>query len=275
MLKKAIGRILPYPAIEAGRRVLHLGSRRCELCGAGVRAFGPSGYGLPVLEELQVVGGMRRHDDRCPVCHATARERLVWFWISGAGASAEKPLGVISQIAHFAPEKGLTKRLRKLCPAGYRAYDIDPARYRHLADVEFADLAQLPVESDSCELVVCNHVLEHVPDMPLALAELYRITAPDGVAILQVPIAHRLAATIEMPPESSPQEREVATGQHDHLRLLTEPDYLAHLRRAGFAVERFDAFAAAPDLAESWRLDPEERLYLCRKLSNDIGELDR
>jgi hypothetical protein len=56
-LKKKIGRLLPYPVIENGRKILHAGPHACHVCGGHYRRPRDSGYGFEVLERLQVVGG--------------------------------------------------------------------------------------------------------------------------------------------------------------------------------------------------------------------------
>jgi len=263
LTKQKIGRLIPYPVIENVRRVIHFGPLRCKVCGARVRRLRDTGYGFEVLERLQVVGGLRRYSDQCPVCHSSARDRLVWFWLSEAGQGFRFSRDV--NIAHFAPEKGLARRLRAAAPAGYTAYDLEPSRYRHLDRVIQADLSALPMNDASVDLFVCNHVLEHVPDVSRALAEIYRVLRPGGVAILQVPIALKLERSIELPLDSSPEERVRLVGQHDHLRLFTAADYLDVLEQAGFLVERYDAFADDSEMAMEWRLDPFELLHLCRK----------
>ncbi len=261
--RKKIGRMIPYPVIESGRRAIHIGPMRCHVCKAPVRRLRDTGYGFEVLERLQVVGGLRRYGDQCPVCHSSSRERLIWFWLSQAGSGFRFARDIT--IAHLAPEKGLTRQISSAAPVNYTAYDFEPSRYRHIDRVERADLSGLPMADDSVDLFVCNHVLEHVPDVPLALSEIHRVLRPGGTAILQVPIALKMAKSIELPLSSTPEDRIRLLGQDDHLRLYTADDYLATLEQAGFVVERYDAFADQPHLATEWRLDPFELLHLCRK----------
>lgn len=261
--KKKIGRMIPYPVIESGRKVINIGSHRCQVCHTAVRRFRDTGYGFEVLERLQVVGGLRRFADQCPVCHSSSRERLVWFWLSQAGTGFRFARDIT--VAHLAPEKGLTKRLSEAAPTHYTAYDFEPSRYRHISRVEQADLSALPMADNSVDLLVCNHVLEHVPDVDRALSQIHRVLQPGGTAILQVPLALKLHQTIEMPLDSTGQERIRVVGQDDHLRLYTAPDYLATLQRAGLTVERYDAFEDDDAAATAWMLDPFELLYLCRK----------
>ncbi|MFA7586641.1 MAG: class I SAM-dependent methyltransferase [Novosphingobium sp.] len=227
-----------------------------------MRRFHDSGYGFAVLERLRVAGGMRRAADRCPVCHSTARERLVWFWLSGADGHGVRVANG-ARIAHFAPEKGLSRRLRALLGVTYRAFDVEPGRYRHLPLVEFADLSDLPLADASIDLLVCNHVIEHVPDPARGLREIRRVLAPGATAILQVPIALAATATIEAPAEATSAEREALLGQHDHLRLYDRAGYVAALEAAGLRVDCHDAFAQADAAATAWRLDPLEILFVC------------
>ena len=261
--KKKIGRLIPYPVIENGRKVLHLGTHRCHVCGAGVRSLKDTGYGFEVLERLQVVGGLRRFADQCPICHSSSRERLIWFWLSRAGEGWRFADDIT--IAHLAPEKGLTRAISGAAPKNYTAYDFDPSRYRHLKRIEKADLSGLPMADNSVDLFVCNHVLEHVPDVALALSEIRRVLKPGGTAILQVPIAMKLEESIELELESTGDERIRLVGQDDHLRLFNEQDYLATLEKAGFEVELYDAFEDRDRHATRWLLDPFEKLHLCRK----------
>jgi SAM-dependent methyltransferase len=215
-----------------------------------------------VLERLQVVGGLLRMADRCPLCHSTSRERLVWFWLSEGGSEFRFAPG--TRIAHFAPEKGLTARLQAAAPAGYLAFDFDPSRYRHLDRVNQADLSHLPLADDSVDLLVCNHVIEHVPDVARALGEIRRVLAPGGTAILQVPIALGLSAPVELGTDSSPAERIERAGQDDHLRLFDRAGYVATLEQAGFSVEQYNPFEGDASAATRWRLDPFEVLFVCR-----------
>ena len=52
-------------------------------------------------------------------------------------------------------------------------------------------------KSDSFDFILCNHVLEHVPNDYKALKELYRILKHSGLAIITVPGNWRIEKTIE------------------------------------------------------------------------------
>jgi len=61
---------------------------------------------------------------------------------------------------------------------GYRDHDFREA----------TDDGHLPYPSSFFDLVICSHVLEHVPDDRAALAEIRRVLRPSGHAILFVPV---------------------------------------------------------------------------------------
>jgi len=114
--------------------------------------------------------------------------------------------------------------------------------------------------------VMCNHVLEHVPDDRKAMRELRRVLRPNGWAILLVPDVHA-EATVEDPTITDPAERLRLFGQADHVRRYGR-DYLQRLADAGFAPQAIDMGRELTDaLVARHRLqkyDQIEQIFLCR-----------
>src|SRR5262249_29412610 len=98
------------------------------------------------------------------------------------------------------------------------------------------DVTNLSFPDFHFDLILCNHVLEHVPDDRRAMSELRRVLKKNGRAILQVPISLSAAATDEAPSITSPAIRERRFGQFAHVRLYARHDYLERLRASGFSV---------------------------------------
>jgi SAM-dependent methyltransferase len=163
----------------------------------------------------------------CPMCKSHPRMRLMIFWLQRESDLLEEP----RDIAHFAAEPVFSDIVRKAA-RGRRYVRIDIQS--SLSDVH-ADICALPFRAAEFDAIICNHVLEHVPDDRAAMLELRRILRPGGTAILMVPF-HPDRETFEDPSVVDPEQRTELFGQFDHVRLYGG-DYLDRLREAGFDVD--------------------------------------
>ncbi len=186
----------------------------CPICGGHFRKFIPYGYG-------------KAGDNRlCPKCLSLERHRLLWLYLKEKTDFFTAPLKVL----HFAPEQPFLKRFRILKNLDYTTADLDSP----IADLHL-DVTAINQPSDTYDVVICNHVLEHVSDANLAFSEIKRILKPGGWAILLVPINPDVD-TFEDPTITDPKERERLFGQYDHVRQFGR-DYAEVLERAGFIVD--------------------------------------
>ena len=252
-------RIVPRAWHPWIRRARWFGFRhRCPVCGAAVRRYLPEGYAIPVLSELDVVGGEHRAERTCPLCHANTRARLVWWHLVSQARILERP----ARVLHLAPELCIYRRLRAVPTVAYQAADRDGARYGFASGrLCAADATALPYPDARFDLVIANHILEHIEDDWGALAEIRRVLRPGGSAILQVPVAQRLAVTREDPSIRGDEEREDAFGQWDHVRLYGL-DYPQRLQKAGFAVScHREHLEQGVTFLARWQVDPREVLY--------------
>lgn len=254
--------LLPQPVRFGLRRIAYRGSAQmCVLCRSTVRGFIAHGGGAEVLDRRRVVGGMRRIDDRCPVCHGCDRTRLLMLYLMKEAAVGRRPI----RLLHVAPDFGLYLWLRRQDRLTYVGSDIDASRYRHIENMHTVDLTDVPFEDDSFDVIVCSHVLEHVPDDTAAMAELFRILRPGGQALVLVPLALDGAGTDEDRAVRDPRERLLRFGQWDHVRIYNRSDYFSRLQDVGFATVAFDPFEQYPDEADALHLNPLEVLPVGRK----------
>ena len=133
----------------------------------------------------------------------------------------------------------------------YTTADLDSP----IADLHL-DVTDIHQPDNTFDVVICNHVLEHVSDANKAFAEIKRILKPGGWAILLVPINPDVD-TFEDPSITDPKERERLFGQYDHVRQFGR-DYAEVLRKAGFDVTEDRLYYELP---ESQR----ERMHLARR----------
>lgn len=185
------------------------------------------------------------------------RHRLFWVYLTNETSFFTEKLRVL----HFAPEQAFLKRFRKLKNILYTTTDLNSP----IADVK-ADICNLPFEDNSYDFIICNHVLEHIPDDIKAMQELYRVLAPQGTAILQVPYDRNRTTTFEDNSITDPKERAAIFGQYDHVRVYGM-DYFEKLKAIGFYVEGVDYTAQlSKEDIEKYRLPEGELLPVCRKL---------
>jgi SAM-dependent methyltransferase len=196
------------------------------------------------------VGHPPRWDARCASCGSRERHRLLWLWATQAGWN--RLAG--KRILHFAPEKALSRALRH--NPGYETADLHQANVTHQADIIY-----LPLPDASYDVVIANHVLEHIDDDRQAMRELFRVLRPGGTALLTVPINASRATTYENASVTQPVERQAHFNAPDHRRFYGL-DFADRLREAGFAVE---SFRMTPPDEVIFGLLPMEWLYVATR----------
>lgn len=260
-IRRGVRNALPRTAMLAVKRIAYFGTAHtCVVCGSQVGRLLDQGYGYPMLEELQVVGGMKKANDECPICRSNDRVRLIHLYTKHHSDLLRKP----NRLLHIAPEQGLADLWSNVSTLDYVPADFDRARYRHLKQLQTFDLQSAPFPDESFDWLICNHVLEHIPDDRRAMREIFRMLKPGGIALLQVPISLVRTKTDEDPSITDPAERIRRFGQGDHVRLYAR-DYYDRLAEAGFKVELWDAFAHDCERARAWNLNPLEKLTVARK----------
>jgi SAM-dependent methyltransferase len=212
----------------------------CPICGGRFRKFLPYGYN-------QV-----RKNVLCPKCLSLERHRLLWLYLKNKTGFFTDPLKVL----HVAPEQCFHKIFKKMTNLHYVTADLESP----LADIKL-DIQHMPFTDQEFDVVICNHVLEHVPDDRKALREIFRVLKINGYALMQVPTNYSMKRTHEDPSITDPAEREKHFRQKDHYRLYGL-DYLERLTEAGFHYSGTNYLddISAPE-KERYRLPAQEFMY--------------
>lgn len=220
--------------LSAGNLINKMGRRRqCYICGRKFSSFLKYGYGFAGLSEfLRRVSftGSDLDNFGCPCCHSTDRERHLFMYFDKLDFWKYIP---DSTILHVAPEPYLAKKILSLQPAEYIRGDLLPADEHELR----IDITEASFEDNRFDVLICNHVLEHVANYRKAFAEIFRLMKPGGRAILQTPYSKLLARNFEDEGINSDTSRDYFYGQRDHMRLFGEQQFLAELQATGFILQ--------------------------------------
>jgi SAM-dependent methyltransferase len=240
---KALGEKRAGELRQIANRVAYRGTARyCPCCDSHCRKF--LSFGLKI-----------RHDVRCPFCGSLERHRLISLYLEQRTDLFD---GRRKKVLHVAPEAPLSEVLENTDSIDYLSADLgreDVMAAMDITDIRYPD--------DTFDIILCSHVLEHVPEDRKAMGEFYRVLKPGGWAILQVPILAE--TTLEDLSITDPKEREKLFGQHDHVRSYGI-DYGDRLSEARFSVT-VDGFVRDLGEAEIQRqgLTSHENVYFCAK----------
>lgn len=246
MAKPALGRCEPcyqpqvrrlarwiLPPLYAGRKV------GCPCCDGRFRRFIPR----------------YRGDLLCPRCLSLQRHRAFWLFLEERLSHVEGHVDIL----HIAPEEGIASRLRTRASTRYVNADADP---HSIADLTF-DITAIPFDDRSFDIVLCSHVLEHVPDDREAMRELFRVLRPASFFYSLHPVSRSQERTIEDITVTDPAERARLFGQHDHFRRYGI-DFVDRLREAGFEVAE-ERYAPSAETVAFYGLRPEQPIFVCRR----------
>lgn len=214
----------------------------CPICNHHYRSFLPYGRINP------------RPNALCPHCQSLERHRLIWLFLQEKTNFFSISLNVL----HIAPEACFIKRFEVQHGEGYITADLESP----LAKVKM-DIHEMPFEDNHFDVVLCNHVLEHVADDIKAMGEIHRVLKSGGWALMQVPFFSPVPdTTFEDNTITDSKERERLFGQDDHVRKYGK-DYPLRINKSGLKAEA-NAFAAEVPTEQALRngIERKELLYL-------------
>lgn len=209
----------------------------------------------PVSEFLSGPGGKRPHA-RCPQCQSLERHRFLALLLG----HLDDHIGPATVI-DIAPHSPIRKLLRESSRC-YVAID----RVSRLKPDVVGDATALPFREGTADLVLCYHVLEHVPDDAAAISEISRVLSRAGLALVQVPQKPD-EPTVE-DPSADWSERERRFGQADHVRLYGSDFERRLLAKGLMPTVLWPSLVLPENQLERFGLIPHERVWLCRSMTS-------
>ena len=147
----------------------------CPVCNSRFRKFLPYGHNII------------RENILCPRCLSLERHRLMWLFLN----NKTDFFTARHKVLHVAPEQCFYSRFKKLKNLNYVTADLESP----IADVRL-DIQNMPFTDGEFDVVICNHVLEHVEDDNKAMSEILRVLKTGGFAIMHVPMNSGLTTRI-------------------------------------------------------------------------------
>lgn len=231
----------------------------CPFCLGFWNEFNIHGFEFPILKEVEIIGGGKR-PHVCPNCSSTDRLRMIYSYLKSE-TSFLKPHKSY-KILHIAPERLLMELFKKNKEIEYTAID----KFNFGDEIQYGDITHLEFDDNYFDLVICNHVLEHIKEDLRAMVELNRVLKQKGLAILQIPYSEKISKSIEDYSVINPKHREEQFGQDDHVRIYSLNDFNDRLMISNFRTEFI------PPYSKKWKFDPnkiglnkKEKLLLAHK----------
>ena len=159
----------------------------------------------------------------CPVCGSLPRHRILTSWLN-----KNKDWLKGKSILHFAQEKSIRLWMNR------NQIKCTTADLYAPADLKI-NIENIYLDDASYDVIICNHVLEHVTDYKKALRELSRIIRSDGKIIISFPVDIAFETVSENSNITTNAGRIEHFGQYDHQRIFGK-DSFALLEKAGFEV---------------------------------------
>lgn len=230
MLKKAIKKL-----IRLVKNVYRKSgsNHQCYICKNKLRSFTKYGGGyksMPKFRRNLNMVGSDLDNFSCPYCNSHDRERHLYMFFDELNIWENIHT---AEILHFAPETNLSNKIEELTPRRYIKGDFNP---QNDGEVKI-DATNIQFKDNSFDLLLCNHVLEHIPEYLKALSEIYRVIKPGGFAILQTPYSTVLSSNFEERNINTDELRFFFYGQSDHFRLFSEKQFFSDLQSVGFTLD--------------------------------------
>jgi len=239
-IRHFIKKFIPYKIILLARRFFYFirsifykgSSFHCPICSFDASNFIDGGEDTKVNREKNIVGAGHFLNNFCPNCNSGYKERFFFLNLSNF-LNQNSNLSIL----HIAPENSFSFLSSNIFLS--HKYITADLSMRHV-DLNL-NLNHIPFDDNSFDVVIANHVFEHIDTDVNAMCEVFRVLKPNGKLFAQVPFSPLLDICFEGsdPYKLSNIQREALYGQYDHVRIYSLPCYLDRLISAGFTVSTY------------------------------------
>ena len=192
----------------------------------------------------------------CYGCGITDRDRLYTIFFEEKLDSKKH-----YDIVEFAPTPALSKVLNKMPNVTHRTSDLFMDDVDDKLDIQDLNIYR----TNSFDVFICSHILEHVDNDIKAMKELYRILKPGGFGIAMVPIINKVVSTHEDPSIKSEALRIKYFGQLDHVRLYAKDQFIQRLESVGFKVKLYGVEHFGEAIFNKCGITKKSLLYIVEK----------
>ena len=240
---------------------------KCPVCQEGVHQFLP--FPAHFMETARKYGYPFTADDAetlnteqwlCPHCGASDRDRLCACYLDKIMPQQYTDDQI--KLLDIAPSASLSKFIGEKENIACTTADL----FMEGVDVS-VDITNMPeVDSNSYDILICSHVLEHVNDDKKALSELYRVLKPGGWGIIMVPIILAIDEIDEDPQVTDVGERWRRFAQYDHVRLYSKAGFVKRVEDAGFSLKQLGVDYFGESVFKQIGITNKSVLYVAEKL---------
>jgi SAM-dependent methyltransferase len=268
---------LPYEAVRRHGKIVKryiklprfLGDAfQCPVCETGLRAFRPlwksywRDYArFSPVHPPNAMETFNLNSFTCPRCDAFDRDRLTTIYLQNVFRTFDPRRKY--RLIEFAPGTALRKKLKRYPFIAYSSADLSRRDVDQRIDLTAMD----NVACASVDIILCSHVLEHIPEDRKAMQEIRRVLRPDGFAIILVPLVCGVDETHEDPSITSTALRWKYFGMGDHVRQYGKRDFIARLESAGLDVEQINIEHFGADVFRRAGIAENSILYISRPRS--------
>ena len=200
MLKKYLKKIY-----YKSKLIYYYGNKyRCPCCNHNFRKFEDFNYKTDLYNPKIYTNSY--NNTICPYCLSLPRHRIICEYLDKNKNIFTKDNKTLVFASEICTEIYLNRN----------SIEYNTADLYEKADLKI-DITKINLKDESYDVILCNHVLEHVTNYKKALKELNRILTKNGFLILSVPIDRNNKNIFEKKC-SSDKERKKVYGQADHLR---------------------------------------------------------